>query len=109
MTKFECELTSDIARQIMGAHRKMERAGITLSDNKDDYAEYFWEMEDAMTFRPGYVDCPDRKVLIYLYEAMCALCAVNHADVLKLLKLAITDLEPRSAGNVGNALFGGVA
>lgn len=101
------EVDSDMAEQIMSAYQQIREAGVTLpADDPFDEAAYFWEMEDAKSFNPGYIDYPDRKVLVFLYQAMCALCAVNHTDVLKLLELAKADLQPRSRGNVSNALFG---
>lgn len=56
-------------------------------------AKHFFAESEVGSFRIGYADNPDHVALAYIVEAARHLCGVDHPGALRLLRVAIEEIE----------------
>lgn len=73
------------------------------------YARRWAEEEDTQTFRIGCCNFPTRPATIYTVEAARLMCGVADEEALRLLKMAVAELEAVIAGRNARRAAGGGA
>ena len=102
--------TPDTVGQIEQTYRRMVKEGryapmapsdgmgtitgpIKVAEEANIYAEQWWEEEESLSYYIGCPDWSDRPALIFTVEAARLICGMQHTAAIKLLKMAVAELE----------------
>jgi hypothetical protein len=72
---------------------------LDLDKEASEYARRWWAQEDECEFRVGCCNYPTRAATIFAVEAARLMCSADDAAALRLLQMAVAEVEQHGALN----------